>query len=358
MACSQKLRILCARELQTSIADSVYRLLCDVIAEMGLSPFFSITQTSIRSYAGAEFIFKGLRHNIMEVKSLEGIDIAWIEEAQRVSSESWDVLIPTIRKAGSEIWVTFNPDAANDPTYARFVTNTPPNTLLRKVNFDENPYLPDTLRAEMEYCKSIDYEAYEHIWLGEPKTLSAACILRGKYRIEAFQTPDNVRFFYGADWGFSQDPTARVRAYIQGSTLYVDHEAYGVGVELDELPELFLKVPGSDRWPIKADCSRPETIAFMRRRGFNVSPARKWSGSVEDGIAYLRGFEQIIIHERCKHTAEEAKLYSYKTDRITGEVLPVILDKHNHAIDALRYSLDGHIKPQYTGPTMLKVGAL
>lgn len=359
LACKQRLRILCAREFQNSIADSVHRLLSDQIAALGLSPSFAITQNSIRSATGAEFLFKGLHHNVIEIKSLEGVDLCWVEEAQRVSAESWDILIPTIRKDGSEVWITFNPDAETDPTYQRFVVNPPPGAVVRQVNYDRNPYFPATLRAEMEYCREIDYDAWLHIWNGEPKSLSAAAVFKGKYKVAGFETPADVkRFYYGADWGFAQDPNALVRSFIQGDRLFVDHEAYGVGVELEELPALFSSVPGADRWPIKADSSRPETISFMQRRGWKVTGARKWQGSVEDGIAYLRGFREIVVHERCKHTAGEMKLYSYKTDKVTGEVLPILIDKHNHCCDALRYSLDGYIKPGHQGPLTHQVAAL
>jgi phage terminase large subunit len=128
--------------------------------------------------------------------------------------------------------------------------------------------------------------------------------------------------------------------------LYIDYEAYGVGVDIDATPQLFDTVPGAREWPITADSARPETISYMQQHGFpRMRKAKKGKGSVEDGVSFLRGFKEIVIHERCKHTADEFKMYSYKRDRLTGDILPVIEDKHNHAIDALRYAVE---------PVMLK----
>jgi len=336
----KKIRVLCAREFQTSIADSVHKLLGERIEAMGLSSFYEVQNTRILGANGTEFIFKGLRHNIQEIKSTEGIDICWVEEGQSVSEESWSVLIPTVRENNSEIWVTFNPIDDNDPTYQRFVVNPPPNSIIKKVSWRDNPWFPDVLRQEMEYLKRVDFDAYKHVWEGETKSISDAVIFRGKVEVRAFETPEDIqRFYFGADWGFAQDPTVLVRAFVVDNTLFVDHEAYGIGVDIDKTPALFDRVPESRKWPIYADSARPETISYMRRAGFNISAAEKWSGSVEDGIAFLRSFERIVIHERCKHAAEEARLYKYKVDTRTGEVLPVIVDAHNHVIDALRYAI-------------------
>lgn len=339
------LRILCAREFQTSIADSVHRLLCDQIGLLGLTDRYEVTQNGITNLAtGSLFIFRGIRHNLQSIKSLEGIDICWVEEAQTVSNESWDVLIPTIRKDGSEIWVSFNTGAEDDPVYKRFVETPPEGSIVRKVGWADNPFFPSTLDAERRYLLAIDPEAYEHVWEGSPQTLSDAVIFRNRVSVETFETPDDVRLYFGADWGFANDPTALIRCWVRGDSLFVDHEAFGWGVEIDETAQLFDSVPGSRKWPIKADCARPETISYMKRHGFNISAARKWQGSIEDGIAHLKGFRKIVVHERCKHIAQEFRLYSYKVDKTTGDVLPIIVDKHNHGIDALRYSMDGHIK--------------
>lgn len=345
LSAHRKLRVLCAREFQNSIADSVHKLLSDQIGTLGLAPWFDVTQTSIKSRVGSEFLFKGMRHNVNEIKSLEGIDIAWVEEAQRTSKDSWGILIPTIRKDGSEIWVSFNPEEADAPTYVDYVVAPKPGTLSVEVNYPDNPWFSAVLREEMEHSRRTDTDAYEHIWLGKPKQASDAQVLHGKYRIEAFETPASVeRFFYGVDWGFSTDPLAAVRCWIRDNVLYVDHEAYRHGVEIRDTPATLDTIPGARAWPLKADNSRPETISAVRAAGFNISGAAKWPGSVEDGIAHLRSFDAIVIHERCKHTAIEARLYSYKVDRVTGEVLPSLLDKNNHAIDAIRYSLDGYIR--------------
>jgi phage terminase large subunit len=335
-----KIRVLCAREFQTSIADSVHKLLSEQIEALGLSPYYEVQKTRIIGLNGTEFIFKGLRHNVQEIKSTEGVDYCWIEEASSVSEESWAVLVPTIRQAGSEIWMTFNPQDDDDPTYKKFVLNPPPNSVVRKVSWRDNPHFPQVLRDEMEYLQRVDPDAYAHVWEGETRTISDAVILRGKTEVRAFETPDSVdRFYIGADWGFSQDPTAMVRCFVLGNVLYVDHEAYAIGCDIDKTPALFDRVPESRKWPIYADSARPETISYMRRAGFNISAAEKWGGSVEDGIAFLRSFERIVIHERCKHVAEEARLYKYRVDQRTGEVLPVVVDANNHCIDALRYSL-------------------
>ena len=346
LALQRKIRVLCAREFQTSITDSVYRLLCDQIFTLGWATRFKISKTQISSVNGSEFLFKGLKHNVQEIKSLEGIDICWVEEAQSVSRESWDLLIPTIRKEGSEIWVSFNPGSPDDDTWRRFVLNPPAGAVVVKVGWEDNPWLPETLRKEKDYCRESSPDAYAHIWGGEPLTISDAQIFKDHFEVRPFETPEGARFFHGVDWGFARNPTALVRLFIQDGQLYIDAEACGAGVELDALPALFGCIPTSLAWPIKADCSRPETISYMARRGFRISAARKWAGSVEDGIALLKSFRKIIIHPRCTHTAEEFRLYSYKVDRVSNDILPVVEDAHNHCIDAARYALDGYLKPR------------
>lgn len=359
MAASGKLRILCTREVQNSIKDSVHKLLKDQIEMLGLNPWFRITNESITSASGSEFLFKGLRFDPLGIKSTEGVDICWVEEAQSVSSDSWAILIPTIRKEGSEIWVTFNPGEESDPTYQRFIVNPPDDSITVEVNYYDNPYLPETLRKEMEYCKRIDYEAYEHIWLGKPKSISDSAIFRNRYRVEAF--PDDLwlqadRLFFGADFGFANDPSTLIRMFMIDTRLYIEYEAYGVGVELDEMPQFYDSIPDVRKWPIKGDNSRPETISYVGRQGFSIDAAAKWSGSVEDGVTYLKGFEEIIIHERCKHTADEFRHYSYKVDKKTGDILPIIVDKFNHCIDAIRYGLDGYITSSDSLGTWAQLG--
>ncbi len=213
----------------------------------------------------------------------------------------------------------------------------------------------DTLDAERRYLQSIDLEAYDHIWGGHPKTLTDAVIFGRRTSVEAFETPADARFFYGADFGFADDPSTLIRSFIKDECLFVDYEAYGQHVELDDLPTFYAGgrgtdgreyagVPGAHDWPIKADGARPETISYLRRQGFSISAAEKWPGSVEDGIAHLKAFRRIVLHERCKHLNDERRLYRYKTDPKTGDVLPKITDSHNHCWDAIRYALDGVIQ--------------
>lgn len=349
LAMQRKIRILCTRQFQTSIAASVHKLLKDAINALGLSAYFTVTRDTIRCYNGSEFLFKGIQNNVDEIKSIEGIDICWVEEAQNVSKESWEVLGPTIRKEKSEIWVSFNPKYEADETYQRFIVHPQSDCQAVLVNYHDNPWFPEVLRKEMEYCRKVSVSDYEYIWLGKPQVNTDAQIFNGRYVIEEFEeAPDNTRFFHGADWGFAQDPTTLVRCFIKNDMLYIDREVYGVGVELDETPQLFENIPTSRTFPIKADCARPETISFMRRRGFNIAPAKKWQGSVEDGLAILKSFAKIVIHPRCKHAVDEFRLYSYKVDKNNGDILPIIEDKNNHIIDALRYALDGYIKGRGT----------
>lgn len=160
------IRVLCAREFQTSIRDSVHKLLCDQIISMGLTAFYEITQTNIRGQNGTEFSFVGLKNNVANIKSYEGVDICWVEEAQTTSRLSWNTLIPTIRKEGSEIWVTFNPELDTDETYQRFVATPPENSVVQKIGWQDNPWFPETLVIEKEALKARDVEAYNTVWEG------------------------------------------------------------------------------------------------------------------------------------------------------------------------------------------------
>jgi phage terminase large subunit len=352
IAHTEKKRILCAREFQSSIRDSVHRLLKDQIASMGLSADFHITENAIVSKkTGSEFLFKGLHLNAVEIKSTEGVDICWVEEAEVVSADSWKYLLPTIRKPGSEIWISWNPEDEDFPTDRQWVKNTPPDTLLCKVSYRDNPFFSKELDDQRRYMESVDADSYEWVWEGNYRKISEAAIFAKKVEIRDFDTPEGMRFFHGADWGFANDPTALIRFYEHEQCLYIDMEAYGYGVELDELGALFDRIPTSRNWPIKADCSRPETISYVRRQGFNIDAADKWPGSVEDGITHIKGFRKIIVHQtNCPQIAREARLYSYKVDKKQLDdndnpvILPIPIDANNHGWDAVRYGLDGYIQ--------------
>jgi phage terminase large subunit len=359
-----KLRILCAREYQTSIRDSIYKLICDRIEQMGLLRYYEIQAQAIFGVNGTEFIFAGIKTDPLKIKSLEAIDICLVEEAERVSEPSWKYLIPTIRTkhGSSEIWVCFNPRDETDETYKRFILRDRPDMRRVEINWSDNPWFPAELKAERENdwgriaeCTDDDERAqlqadYDHIWQGKLQKNSNASVFRRRVIVETFGEPhEDTRIFYGADWGFANDPTALIRFWVTENSdntqeLWISHEAFGYGVEIDETSQLFDSVPGSRVWPIHADCAQPQVISYMARQGFNISAAEKWPGSLEDGVRHLKGFVRIHIHERCKHMHEEARLYAYKVDRITSEVLPIIVDAHNHGWDSVRYGLDGYIQ--------------
>ncbi|MES1989229.1 MAG: PBSX family phage terminase large subunit [Pseudomonadota bacterium] len=188
LATQSKTRILCAREIQNSIRDSVHKLISDQIHEMGFAAHFEIQRDTIKGINGSEFLFKGLRMNVQEIKSTEGIDICWVEEAQTVSKASWDVLIPTIRKDGSEIWITFNPELDTDVTYQRFVMNPPSTAKVVKINWQDNPWFPKELIAEKDDLKERDFDSYLTVWEGNCRQVLDGAIYAKEIRLA---TEDN-----------------------------------------------------------------------------------------------------------------------------------------------------------------------
>ena len=342
-------RAVCIREVQKSLEQSVKRLLEDKIQRLGIGWAFDCQRDVIRGPGGGLIIFQGMQaHTAESVKSLEGYDVAWVEEAQSLSAHSLKLLRPTIRKPGSELWFSWNPESPEDPVDQLLRgPKLPPGAVVVQANWRDNPWFPAELDEERRFDMDRDPGSYDHVWEGGYITITEAVIFRGKFVVQPFETPADARFYHGVDWGFAQDPTALTRSYIvtdgKARDLYIDREAGGVGIELDHLPRLLDRVPTTRTWPIKADNSRPETISYVKRQGFNIAGAKKWSGSVEDGVEYLRGFRRIIINPECEQTAREFRLYSYKVDRRTGEILPLIADAHNHYIDGTRYGHDGEI---------------
>lgn len=347
LASVRKVRVACAREYQTSIQESVHQTLSSQIELLGLHGYFRIQKTAIHGYNGSYFFFAGIKTEPRKFKSTEEIDILWIEEGESVTKASWEIVDPTIRTDGSEIWCGFNPDLESDETSQRFIEKPIPSARIIETNWRDNPWLSDRLRRQKDYLATVDIDAYNHVWEGGYRQNSAAQILAKKYIVEAFVAPitgwDGP--YFGADWGFAVDPTTLVKTWVHDRKLFIEYEAYGIGIDTHKLPDIFDRVPGARNHVIRADNARPETISHMRQFGYpRMVGVDKWSGSVEDGIAFLRSFERIVIHPRCENALNEAKLYSYKTDKNSGDVLPDIVDKHNHIWDAVRYALSPLIK--------------
>ncbi len=338
----QKTDAVCLREVQKSLEFSVKKLVESKIEALNAGAYFEVQDKRILAKNGGVIIFQGMQnHTADSIKSLEGFDIAWVEEAQSLSQKSIDLLRPTMRKQGSQIWFSWNPDLETDPVDQLLrCDNPPPGAVVIQANYRDNPWLPDTLKEELAYDQRRDPDKFAHVWLGEYRRNSEARVFKN-WTIEEFDIPDGVVFRQGADWGFSVDPSVLVQCYIVGKKLYIPHEAYMVGCEIDSLPELFDRVPEGRKWWTTADSARPETIAYMRRKwSEKINPAIKGARSVEEGVEFLKSFD-IVVHPRCKHLIDELTLYSYKTDPLTAQILPVLADKDNHVIDALRYACEG-----------------
>ena len=339
----QNSRSVCVREIQKSLNQSVKRLLETKIESMNAGAYFEVQESVIKSKKGdGLIIFQGMQnHTADSIKSLEGYDRAWVEEAQSLSQRSLDLLRPTIRKPGSELWFTWNPNKIDDPVnYLLRGDKPPPDAVVLEVNFEQNPWFPDVLKAEMEYDRERDQDKYAHVWRGGYLQNSTSRVF-SNWKVEEFDTPADAVHRLGADWGFASDPTVLIRCHIIGRKLYIDYEAYMVGCEIVNTPALFMTVPEAEKWPIVADSSRPETISHMRKNGFSkIMPAVKGAKSVEEGVEWLKSYD-IIVHPRCTHTIDELTFYSYKSDALTGKVLPILDDRNNHVIDALRYACEG-----------------
>ncbi len=332
----------CVREVQQSLNQSVKKLLEHKIEQLGLGSIFEVMYDRIKTPNGGVIIFQGMATNTAEsIKSLEGFDICWVEEAQSLSQRSLDLLRPTIRKEGSQLWFSWNPNHSSDPIDVLLRGSAlPPDAIVVRANYRDNPWLPDVLLAELEYDQRRDPDKFAHVWLGEYARNSEARVFKN-WRIEEFEVSKDAIIRQGADWGFSVDPTVLVQCYIEGRNLYVPYEAYRIGCEITDTPSLFMGLPESEKWPMVADSARPETISHMRRNGFpKIVSAIKGAKSLEEGVEFLKSYD-IIVHPRCTHLIDELTLYSYKTDSLTGQVIPVLEDKDNHVIDALRYALEG-----------------
>lgn len=368
-------RIVCLREYQKSLKESVKRLIEDKIISLNIGHLFDVQNDRIKTPGGGIIIFNGLQnHTADSIKSLEGFDIAWVEEAQSLSAKSLSLLRPTIRKEGSQILFSWNPDAPTDPVDAFLRTdNPPPRSIILQVNWQHNPYFPKELEEEKDYDKRRDPDRYMHVWEGGYQQRSESRVFHN-WKVEDFETPDDARFLFGADWGFSNDPSTLIRGFIgryengiaipdqkNGRCLFIDYEAYKIKCPLDQLPALFAGddirqnipkekrwpnpqgfkgIPQATEWPIRADNARPETIDHMQRNGFpRMVRSTKGPNSVNDGVEFIKSYD-VIIHPRCKHTETEFMSYSYETDPQTEEVLPKLKDKDNHIIDPIRYMLE------------------
>lgn len=349
--CEQSIRVLCAREFQTSIKDSVHKLLCDQIYRLELEAHYEITQTTIRGINGTEFIFVGVKNNTNNVKSIEGIDICWVEEAQSVSPNSWNVLVPTIRKADSEIWISFNPELPTDETWKRFVLNPPENSVVQKINWNDNPWFPEVLDLERRALQGRDIEAYNNVWEGIPRqTVDGAIFakevtmaeLEGRICNVPYDATKPVHAVFDLGWA---DQTAcwilqfvgqetRLLRYFEDSqqtmsfylaklqsfgylydTIWLPHDAkaksLGTGKSIEEIVRATgYKVQVLDRVPVADSINAARTI--FNRCYFDRQ-------NTEEGLQCLRHYRYDVD--------PESKVFSAKP----------LHDEYSHGADAFRY---------------------
>jgi len=342
---------LCSREHLNSLADSSLEELKAAIRSVDwLNAYFEIGENYIRTKnRRISFVFAGLRMNLDSIKSKSRILGNWTDEAESVSEAAWRKLVPTIRAEGSENWVSYNPESADSATHKRFIENPPTRCVTTTINHQDNPFFTAELEEERLDDQRLRPETYGHVWEGEFLTITESQIFKDKFVVEDFEPQDYWNGPYqGVDFGFSQDPTVAVRVWEWDNVLYVEYEAGSKALEINRMGPFFDdNIPGFELYTTRADSARPELVSYLQKHGFEkVVSVKKWPGSVEDGVAFIRAYEKVVIHSRCSSTAREFRVYSYKVDRNSGDVLPIIVDLNNHYIDAIRYALAPIIKKQ------------
>ena len=353
------------RLIDNSLQRSIYATFKKIIQKSTiLAQNFTILSNSIRCNTnGAVIDFMGIWNKKEGLKGIDGKKYFLIDEAVDLSKEDGLILKNTFARFDDiRIFYLFNPRHADDYVYDQFVTKAKEmkdiwgdNFQSVKINWYDNPFVcnNESFIKEVEQDSiSLSPEEFAHQWEGELITINDAQIFNKKFEVLDFETMDRnkvfeKRFFYGADWGFASDPTVMIRCYIYDNNLFIDYEAYGVHVELFDIPSvLFSKIPDSRIHTIYGDSANPETISLLKRKfGYKIEPAPKWANSVCEGIEYIRSFKRIYIHPRCVKTINEFKMYSYAIDRHSGEIKKgEPADKWNHCIDSLRYALSPYIK--------------
>lgn len=344
---------LASREHLNSLDESsMEEIKAAISSEPWLADYFDIGEKYIRTKnRRISYAFAGLRHNLDSIKSKARIIGNWTDEAESVSEAAWRKLVNTLREEGdgwiAENWISYNPESPESATHKRFVANPAPDCIVTTVNWSDNPWFPGLLNAARLEDQRLRPETYEHVWEGEFLTLTEAQVFAGKYVVEDFEPgPDWDGPYNGLDFGFAQDPTAAVQVYIHDGRLWIRREAGRTKLELDATaPFIEERIPEFGRRVVRADSARPESISYLSRNGIpRIIAAEKWKGSVEDGVEFIKSFAGVVIHPDCPQTAREFRLYSFKVDRQTGDILPVIVDANNHFIDALRYAVEPIIK--------------
>ena len=353
--------ILCAREFMNSLEDSSMEEIKQAIRSVPwLNAYYDIGERYIRSKnRRINYTFVGLRHNLDSIKSKARLLIAWIDEAEGVSEVAYQKLLPTVRGSDdAEVWVTWNPELDGSPTDLRFRKHAPEKSKIVELSYSENPWFPEVLDLERRSdYERLDPQTYAWVWDGAYRENSDAQVFSGKYKIGEF-APDEDKWhgpYNGLDFGFAQDPTAAVVCWVHDDRLWVEHEAGKVGLDIDDTARFVdQRIPGFGKSVIRADSARPESISYLKRHGMPFAEGvPKWTGSVEDGITHLRSYKEIIVHPRCKEVLKEMRLYSYKVDRLTGDITTKLVDANNHYIDAIRYALN----PMIQGKGRMKISA-
>ena len=355
-AANRPLRILCAREIQKSIKQSVHTLLTDQIQALGLGSFYEVLEAEIRGKNGSTFTFTGLAMNTVEsIKSYEGCDLCWVEEAQTVSKKSWDILIPTIRKENSEIWVSFNPDLDTDDTYQRFIVNKPENAAVVKINWSDNPWFPRTLEEERLHSKATNPD-YDNIWEGNCKAAKDGAIYASEIReaqengrVTNVPYDPTLKVHAVMDLGWNDSMTiilvqrgvseARIIGYIEDDHRTLD----SYSSQLKSLPynfgQMYLPHDGQSK-DFKHGTSAEE---IMRRNGWDVRIVPK--SDIEHGIRIARmNFHRVYFDKSVTRLLECLKNYRRTINSATNEPGAPLHDEYSHGADAFRYmsiSLDG-----------------
>lgn len=336
-----KTRVACFREFQNSIADSSYQLLADLIREFKM-PDFQLTQNSIiNTVNGSDFIFKGLWNNEQSIKSIEGIDIAWIEEAQTVSEKSLEVLTPTVRKEGSQLIYTYNRLIEEDPVHRRIVMEGRPNSLIINVNYDiaeKYGMLPKVIKDEIEDDRKNRPGLYKHKWLGEPFS-SERKIYKDWNILD--EIPHEARLErYGVDFGYSNDPTAIVAVYKYNGGFILDEITYQKGLSNKQIADILKSI---DRALVIADNAEPKSIDEIKSYGVNILPCVKGKDSIRQGIQFVQD-QRISYTKRSGNISREYNNYLWQVDK-NGKIINIPEAGFDHILDAVRYALD-NFKPR------------